>query len=331
MARAFLFPIALWAMGCLHGQTTSVSGPIEGFTFDAPTASIRAVIGSLGSSSLGPAIVSSVSFASVAPGMNYGIAVRGLRTLLVSGLGTTQVSTTALHGLLSVPEGVAWSGDGSVAVLYSRSRGWIQAFTGLPATMSASGPVSVTSLGGTLSTVAVDTHSPTVVIGLTGDYAGIYKLTSPATSFSPLLQLSQPIALAFSEDGGTVYALDASTNAVSEIDLASSASQTWPPSADTIVAIQPAVNSASQKVLYAADQTGSSLLVYDRVTRQALSSVSLSFSPTVIESLGTTSFVLKSRATGTDPLWCFTDRGQPSVFFIPALPIEADRREVSKK
>ncbi|HKV41530.1 MAG TPA: hypothetical protein VJX67_20160 [Blastocatellia bacterium] len=331
MARAFLLSLLLLAISRLGGQSTSVTGPVEGFVFDVPTASIRALAGSLGSSSLGPAIVSSVNFASVVPGGNYGIAVRGRRTLLVSGLGSTQVSTANLPGLLSVPEGAAWSGDGSVAVLYSRSRGWIQAFTGLPSTINASAPVSVISLGGTLSTVAVDAHGQTVVIGLTGDYAGLYKLTSPSTSFSPLLQISQPIAVAFSEDGGTVYALDASTNAISEVGLTSSASQAWPPSADTIVAIQPAVNSAKQKVLYAADQTGKSLLVYDRVTRQALSTVPVSFSPTVIEPLGTTSFVLRSRTTGSDPLWCFTDHGQPSVFFVPAVPIEADRREVSKK
>ncbi len=332
MPRPHLFAAALLTIAHLRGQPTAVSGPIEGFTFDAPTASIRAVVGLLGSSTLGPAIVPSLSFASVAPGQNYGIAVRGLRTFLVSGLGSTQVSAVAVSGLSSLPEGVAWSGDGSVAVVYSKTGGWIQSLTGLPAAINVSAPVSITTLGGTLSTVAADSDGQTIVIGVTGEYAGVYKLTEPDTSFSPMLQMSQPIALAFSEDGSTVYALDASTNAVSEIDLASSASQTWPALAKDAVAIQPGIDATNQKVLYVASGSGQLLQVYSRVTRQVVASVPLTFSPTVIDPLGTSSFVLNSRVASGDLLWSFTNRGQPSVSFIPAMPNESEyQQEVLRK
>ena len=330
MTRARLFAAALLSIGGLKAQPTGVSGPIEGFTFDPPTNSIRAVIGSLGSSTLGPPIVTGLDLASVSPGRNYGVAVRQGQTLLVSGLGTNQVSTAVISGLLSAPQGVAWSGDGSVAVAYSQTEGWMQTVTGLPSAASASSPVSAGTIGGMLSTVAVDMHGHTVIAGLTGDDAGVYELTPPNTSFSPLLQVSQPIALAFSEDGGTVYVLDASTNEVSEIDLATLANQTWPPSAPGAVSIQPAVDAANQQVLYVA--AGNLLQIYSRVTHQALTSVALAFGPTVIEPLGASSFVLRSRVTATDPLWSFADRGQPTVFFVPAMPSESEyRREVLRK
>jgi len=318
MLRALIFAAALSSIGSLPGQQSSISGPVEGFIFDAPTRSIRAVIGSLGSASLGPAVVSLLDFASIAPGQNYAIGVHRGQPLLVTGLGSAQASVASLPGASPIPEGVAWSRDGSVAVLYSRTGGWIQTFTGFPAGVSGSAPLSVATLGGALSAVAADAHGQTVAIGVTGDHAGVYGLTAGEGSFSALLQISQPAALAFSEDSGTLYAVDGSTNQMWEINLTSSASLAWPVITDNVVAIQAAVDATNQKVLYVADVSSRSLLIYDRATRQLATSLPLSFDPTVLEPLGASDFVLRSRVTTSDPLWSFTNRGQPNVYFVPA-------------
>lgn len=318
MLKAVVFAAVLSSVSLLRAQQTGISGPVEGFTFDVPTGSIRAVLGSLGSATLGPAVLSRLDFASIAPGQSYGIAVQRGQTSLVSGLGSAQVSVAVLAGASSTPEGVAWSKDGSVAVLYSRTGGWIQKFTGLPAAISASAPLSLATLGGALSTVAVDTDGQTLAIGVRGDNAGIYELSRAQSFFSPLLPMSQPIALAFSADSNTLYALDGSTNQLSQINLANSASQALPLSIDDAVAVWPAADGANQQALYIAGRSSRLLLVYDPVAQQAVASIPLSFDPTVIEPLGATSFILRSRVSSGDPLWSFANRGQPVVYFVPA-------------
>lgn len=332
MLKSVAFCTALSSISLLYAQQTGISGPVEGFTFDAPTRSIRAVVGSLGSASFGPAIVSLLDFASLAPGQNYGVAVRGGHTFLISGLGAAQSSVVALPGTSFTPEAAAWSGDGTVAVLYSRKAGLVQMFSGFPGSVSGASAVSIAVLGGTLSTAAIDAHGQTLAIGIAGTNAGVYGLKSGSTSPYPLLQVSQPISLAFSGDGSSLYELDRSTGQISKIALSNLASQILPLSLSDAIAIWPATNNSSQEILYVAGTSSRSLLVYDCVTQQTIANQSLSFEPTTIEPLSAGSYILRSRLINGDPLWSFTDRGQPAVYFVPAPtdPLEL-RREVSPR
>lgn len=323
----------LSTISSLYSQQTGISGPVEGFTFDSPTRSVRAVIGSLGSASLGPAIVSLLDFASIAPGQGYGIAVQDGRAVLLSGLGSAQPSVITLPGASFTPDGTAWSGDGTAALLYSRKTGSVQMFSGFPGSVSGGSAVSIAVLGGTLSTAAVDVHGETSAIGIAGTAAGIYGLKSGSNSLYPLLQVTQPISLAFSGDGTALYELDGSTGQISEIALSNLASQILPLNRTDATAIWPASNSTGgQEILYVAGASSRSLLVYDCLTQQTIANQSLSFEPTTIEPLNASSYILRSRASDGDPLWSFTDRGQPAVYFVPVPtdPLEL-RREVSPR
>lgn len=319
MRRVFLFLAGASSLHLLQAQS-GVTGPIEGFTFDAPTRSIRAVIGSLGSASLGGAAVNDLDFASVAPKQNYGIAFRRGQSLFISQLGSTsQVSVAALAQPFSVPDGVVWSGDGSAAVLYSRAGGWIQTFSGFPAAASPGPVINISSPGGSLSSIATDLHGQHVAAGVTGDNAGVYQSTN-GQSFVPLLTIANPLALSFSEDGGTLYALDA-VNQVSEINLTSFTTQTWPLGTEDAIAIKAARNASNLEVLYVAGATDRLLLAFDRSTHQPVASVPLSFAPAKIDILGNNSFLLRSRTGDSDPLWSFAGASQPMVYFVPATPL----------
>jgi hypothetical protein len=319
MPRVFLLLAALSSTHFLLAQPSSVSGPVEGFTFDRPTRSIRAVIGSLGSASLGPAALDELDFASIAPRQNYGIAFRRGQFMFVSQLGTAQVSVESLQGPLSAPDGVVWSDDGSVAVLYSQTGSWIQTFTGFPALVNAASPISISSLGGSLSAIATDLHGQNIALGVTGDHAGVYGIKG-GQGFVPLLDILNPVALAYSADGDALYALDA-TNQVSELNLASSAVQTWPVGTQDAVAIIAARNGSNLNVLYVAGRGDHLLLGFDLSTDQQIISVPLSFAPTAIQPLGSNSFLLRPRTSNSDPLWSFTNGSQPLVYFVPATPL----------
>ena len=260
MSKALEIAGALLSIGSIQAQSSAVSGPVQGFTFDPPARHIRAVIGALGSASLGPVLMSPVDKAFVAPGQNYAIAIRRGQVLFVSGLGLPQVSVAELAGS-SVPDAVVWSDDASVAVLSSQAGGWIQIYTGFPGSINAGTQISTTVLGGTLSAVAADARGQRVAIGISGDQGGVFELAG-GQSFSEVLGTAKPIALAYAADDGALYALDGLANQVSEV---SPAAQTWNLDAEDAVAIRPALDAANHKVLYVAGRSSRSLLVYDRI------------------------------------------------------------------
>jgi hypothetical protein len=318
MLRASLLVSALCSVGFLQAQALSLTGPVEGFSFDAPTGSFRAVIGSLGNASLGPALVQGVDYGSVAPRQSHALSFQGGRCLVVPDLGSSQMSTVELPGGFPIPEGVAWSGDGSVAILYSRTDNWIQTIRGLPLAAEA-GPLWNVSLGGSLSAIAIDFDGKHIAIGVAGEISGVFQIGDDLSSV-PLLSLSKPVALAFSDDGSTLYALDGATGELSELNMADLTSHAWALSGlgDAFL-VRPARDATHREVIYAAGTSG--LVAYDASSHEVIAQVALSSQPTAIEALGQDSYLLGPRSSGDQPLWSFTDAAQPVVYFVPATPL----------
>jgi hypothetical protein len=319
--------------GVLSAQSAPLSGPIEAFAFDAPTRTLRAVNGSLGSASLGPPLFSEIEFGSVAPHKDYAVAFRRGRGLIISSLGSDQPSSTLLADSASVPEGVpegvGWSGDGSSAILYSRAGNWIQKLTGMPASPKLGPSLSLSLLGGSLSALAIDTTGAHIAIGVTGGAsAGIFDMTD-GQGFVPLLSLSQPIALSFSDDGGTLYGIDGSTHQLSELKMADLTSRMWglDPLQDP-VAVRSVKGAGNSQAIYVAGRNDRLLMALDVSSHQTISIIPLSFQPTSLDPLGRNSFVLNSR-DGHDPLWSLVTSPQASVYFVPATPLALRQGEVA--
>ena len=313
--------VLLWS-GVLFAQQTPLTGPVEAFSFDAPTSSLRAVNGSLGSASLGPALFSEIEFGSVAPRQNYAIAFRHGRGLLVSGLGTDQPASSPLTDSAAVPEGVAWSGDGSTAILFSRKENWIQKLTGLPGSPKLGPSLNLSLLGGSLSAVASDTTGATIAIGIAGGASsGIFEV-SDGQGFVPILSLAQPVALSFSDDGGTLYGIDGAALQLTEMKMADLTSQRWALGAlQDPIAVRSATGASNARVIYVAGRSDRLLMTMDASSHQTIGTIPLSFQPTSLEPLGRRSFVLGSRVNGHDPLWSLSTSPQASVYFVPATPI----------
>jgi hypothetical protein len=329
MRSGFVVLPALLSIHVLLAQQTPISGPVEGFTFDLPTMSLRPVTGSLGSASLGKPMVERISYGSVAPQQNYALTFQDEHCALVLGLGSAQTSTIRVPGSFITPEGVAWSGDGSIAILYSRTGNWIQILSGLPSAVNPGASLSIAPLGGTLSAVAIDSHGERIAIGVVGETAGVFQVANSG-NFVPLLSFSKPIALGFSDDAGTLYGVDAATNQLFALTMANLTSQSWPLNgpADP-VAIKPTHDATNRAVIYIAGRSDRVLEVVDPSTQQILASVQLNFEPSVIQPLGIDSFVLAPRATSDDVFWSFRNTAQPTVYFVPAPAVPS--RESTRK
>jgi hypothetical protein len=267
-------------------------------------------------------VVRDVDFASVAPGRNYAVAFRGWRGLVVSELGSGQPSAVDLPRSLAVPEGVVWSSDGSAAIFYRQTQNRLRVVAGFPSSVSPGPEMNLSLLGGTLSAVAISPDGRRVVAGITGDHAGVYEITD-GQSFTPLLEMAKPIALAFSTGGESVYALDGASREISQFDMATSSSQTWPSALQDPVAIL-----ATRDLVYVAGRTDRCLVAYDRSSHEAVANLPLTFQPALIEPLGRNSFLLTERISDSDLLWSFTNGQKPAIYFVPATPLARRERRL---
>jgi len=326
--------IALVGANLSMAQTASFSGPVEAFAFDLPTRSVRPVLGFPGSSSFGPAIVESLEFGSVAPALNYAIVLHGLEWQLALHLDSTRPSFQALPGIAGRPDGIAWSQDGSLAILYSLAGNWIQTISGLPNQPSAGPQTEVSSLG-SLSAVASDATGKQIAVAVTGEgagqSAGVFLFQAATQTFVPLHGLAHPVALAFSSDGTELFAIDSSTRQLSVINVASLSSQSIAlngladPFAVSSPAAAPGIQTASQ-VIYVASRSDRILRELNLATQQVVADLPLNFVPTGLNEFGHNSFLVASRAQAADPLWLFVN-SPAAVFFVPALPVPPLRTE----
>jgi hypothetical protein len=340
-----IWAVPLWAVplgialsiGPLCSQPTSLSGPVEGYTFDLPTQSFRAVIGLPGSASFGPALATGFDLGWVAPHQNYAIGFRPgnkrRRELaigpgptgdavvntwfLVTGLDSTPVSTS-VTGLSGQPDAIVWSGDGSVAVLYSRSGAWLQVLTGLPAAPKAASVVDLSALGGSVSAVATDQQGKNIALAVQGNKAGVF-LSSDGQTFVPALAMANPVALTFSSDGTSLYILDGGALQLDVFAVNGSGSQNFPlDGLHNPSAIASGRNAQGRAIVYVAGASDQIFQAYDPATQQVLVNLPLYFQPTGIAAFGTNSFIIYSPSQPSDPLWLFASVPQPAVYFVPA-------------
>jgi hypothetical protein len=328
--RSTLFLIlGLAFAGRLAPQPPSVTGPVEAYTFDPPTRSLRAVVGFPGAASFGPVLRDGLDFASVAPRQNYGIGFQGSQCVFIAGLGSSRVSVRALLGVEAQPEGIVWSGDGSLAVLYSRKGNWLQTISGFPGTPAAGARITGSSLGGSLMSVAADAHGKQVAAGISADDGWVYQ-SSDRQTFNKLVPVTKPIALSFSTDGATLYALDSSAPQVIAVNVSNHTSQGIALTGlATPVGIQAAEDSQNRQLLYVAASSDRMLRILDVATQQIVVDVPLSVQPTSLDQFGSNSFVVAARSQAANPLWLFANTPQPGAYFVPAIQLRLpDHRRV---
>jgi hypothetical protein len=306
--------LSMASLGVASGQTAGVSGPVEGFTFDLPTASLRAVMGYPGAASFGPPILSGLEFASVAPQRNYAVAFQNGNFAVLSNLDSGKAASLAVVGVTRVPEAVSWSADGTFAVLWSAGANWLQTLSGLPSNPAPGAYIDVSALGGSLTSVALDTTGKRIAIGVLESQAGVYLMTG-SQGFAPVISLTHPVAVSFSSDATELFAIDAAAKQLAIVNLSNLSFQM---TALDGLADPFAVQGSAAKI-YVASRSDRLLREFD-ATGTAMGDLPLSFSPRGIEPFGANSLLLASRSMASDPLWLVTNGTQPAAYFVPAIP-----------
>jgi hypothetical protein len=317
--QIWLASASLWSLAAF-GQTR-IAGPVEGFVFDAPTGALRAVNGLLGSATLGPPFLNGLDAAFVAPGKNHALAIRDQQLWLVTGLGTDNVALASVAAD-NLPAQVAWSGDGSAAVLYSRSTSSIQLVSGLPSAPSVQTSIDITSLTsstrGSLVMVAADTTGQNIAIGIDGNQGSVY-MRDINGNFTPVAPATKPVALGFSGDGQTLFAIDYDNKKLIQVQLADLTSQSVDVSDLTDpIAVAAVRDGQGRSLVYVAAGADSMVRSYDALTHEIIATVALEFQPTSIQTLGKATYIVAPRVNRTDLLWTLRGLAVPVPYFVPA-------------
>lgn len=302
------------AMGSTLLGAQPVSGPVEGYLFDAPVKRFRAVRGILGAATLGPATGPEFEAGWVAPARDWGIGCREGRCRVLTALGAGAPAEWELSGEYPEADGAAWTADGSAVVLFSIRAGWVRAVSGLPGSSDEGTAMSTAPLAGRVAAVAA-LGAGDAAIALAGEDGGVYLIRSG--SFVPLLTVRDPVALRAAAHSGKVHVLD-SAGKVTTLDVATGAVASAFETGLTDARALLAATAGGRDLLYVAGGRDQLVLIFDAGTGEVVARREMPVPPGGLEQLGQNSLLCGARQAAHDPLWSLALGDDPAVYFIPS-------------
>lgn len=299
-------------------QGLQIGGPITGFVFDAPSHSLRQVVGMPGAAHVSAALLSDVDWASVAPNGSTALVLRRGEARLVSVTDIGQdPAGIFVDGLLEQPQWSCWSRDSSSVVIYSATARSVQWVRFADQSSTADIPVPLVNLEGDVTALAADATSTVAVVAVAG--AGVYRVNAEGvTQLAPLADVS---AIAISPAGDTLWVADRSSGQVLEIANPGTAPEPRVLLADAerLADVSALGLSSDSKRLYLASRSTQLLYWMDRSTSLLSEGIALDVPATRFSPLGRASLLLLgAREKLGDPFYLLDEQAGPGLFFVPA-------------
>lgn len=326
------------------GAQTAFDGPASGYVFDSGTHAVRAVVGVPGAALLAPASAGSAGtpawdFLSVAPNGIRALGIAGGSINLIPDL-SMPANFATLGPVQSQVARIAWSGDSTVAALWSPRARELRRITGLDAAPALHDPIDLTVVGQIVSGWSLSPDGRTVAISAPGSAGASLYLSEADAAPVLLASVAGAGSLAFAPDGAslfvssasgfgetdqTILRLDARTGAVTG-SLDASAFHASAPTSSGRVARSPLrlVNQTARIEDLAASPDGSRLYAiagktlcgYD-LGSGTPSCQDLEITPSSFERMPGGALLLSYYRTGAMPLWLLDARtGQ--IYFVPS-------------
>jgi hypothetical protein len=310
-------PAALLLLLASPGKTqpANFQGPIGGFVFSGASKTVRPLMGLPGGSHLASPVLNQVESASIAPGGKWAFITRARRSAFVSGLAVLTPAEASVDGLIDAVDRIAWSRDGSFAVLYSSSGNLLQRvrFSGNPPVADA--PVDVSSWG-QVTTLAIDPAGQQIAAGFAA--SGLY-LFAAGQSPALLLSMANPQAAAFDGTGQWLYAIDPDNQRIVQFQSGSAFSVFASLAQPNGSALQPAglAVSGDGRYLLLPDATTQAVLVYEIISASLANTIPLSFAPSRFEALSAGPVFLLNGNKRNEWLLVLDASQTPTVYFVP--------------
>jgi hypothetical protein len=312
--------IAAFIAASLGAQTPSWNLPASGYVYDSIARTVRPVVGFLGSSYAGPAVLTDVAWASVAPGGRAALVSQHGRLWWAQDLSNANLPPVGIDAMDSTSD-CRWSADASTAAILSSGTATVTWLSGPQVTNRRQLP-ALEDAAWTL--LAADSKADSVL--LASNAAGVWTLwlASPNNPPMNLGPAQHPVAAVFAQLSPWVYVAEADTPRVSRIQLQDGApaepgtlAQPILGTDDGIQSLSGLALSADDQQLFAADRSARVVRVYDLVSRQAGDSLPLTESPSALLPSGSSQFLVNSRERSDAPLLLLDISGPPRVWFVP--------------
>jgi DNA-binding beta-propeller fold protein YncE len=305
---------ALLSGAAAGAQPTTLAGPEVGIVYDKPSQSIRRIMGVPGSAVMGEPLIGDILFASIAPTRQAAIVQNADGFQLVRFRAALE-----MEPLPGAWDRVAWSPDGSLAVLFSAESGQLQRVRVEAVPAQVEQPENLNLPGHTVTDLAVDRDGATIIIASQdGDTPALLQWhTSGVTG--QITAIAGAGAAIF-DGGGNLFVADrqnhvvavlrsfaAAWHVVSTIDLGGSGTPAG-------LAV-----SHDRRRLYVASLAPDSIAVFDTASGEKVAEAPLAVSPSGLELLsGKPVLLVRSRVKADDPAWIVDVRfPQPVLYFVP--------------
>ncbi len=304
-----LFVSAL-LVACLHAQTRiDSSGLVSGYLFDAPSRSLRAILGVPGSAHLGPAALSGLDHALAAPGGGWAVALRAGQTVIVQLSAGTVSREWMPSEVLTTYTAVSWAADGKSAALYDAASKSLQRIE--------AGSTAVTILEtatldieGTVKSIAASRDGSQVAI-ITATEAAMKLYIAAGGTARAVFESTRLGAVA--PAGDNFFAVDEAGGML--IEAGASAAPAWPVPEAVSALLVP----AGGKLLYAAAKESPRIVVYDIASRTQLREIATDLPAASLLALSRDTLVLlNARRRKGEALFVLDTQNDPAVYFVPA-------------
>jgi len=300
--------------GPANPQSPTFNGPVAGFVFSRSSQTVRPMLGIPGATYIASPLLSEVDWASVAPGGKWAFIDKAGRNVFLHGLSDAAPVESSTDGLIQAIDRVAWSRDGSFALIYSSSGGQLQRVRLSDTNVVADAALDL-SPWGLAKTLAIDPTGQQIAVGIVG--SGLY-LFNTGQSPALLSSMANPVAAAFDDTGLRLYAADLDQQQIVAFDSGSGplpfASLAQPDSVLNPVGL---AVSGGGRYLLLADSATRAVLVYDTASQNLANTIPLDFAPSRLEALSAGPTFLLNGDNSSEWLLVLDARQIPTVYFVP--------------
>jgi hypothetical protein len=259
-----------------------------------------------------------MDFAVVAPNGKSAIFRQEGQPSLLRGLDTGFPSPLPFNQALSGVDRVAWAPDSSNALLYASTTRQLQRVNVVPAQPQLDSPIEFPAVTGAVAALAVS-PSGQIVLAFRGSSAGLY-LVSADGSLMLLTAMDEPGAIAFTHDGRSLFALDAKSMRILEVDNVSGSPTVVPFAdlSDSSSQFNALAVSANGQYLYVAVAGPDCVRVFATASRTQTAAFPLDAPPTRLQTLSDSLYLLNDDFTAGMPLQLFQASPRAGTWFVPA-------------
>lgn len=297
--------------------STEISGPEAGAVFDAPTRSVRRVVGFIGNAYLGKSLVGDLDWASLSPSTPVGLAARGNEIFAVSGL-NREIPVLAPLDLPAGARALAWSRDGGASLVALAG-----AEVAYRVRWEATGEVKIQTLAlpmaGRITTAALADNGTAVVAIDNQSKLSLWSLTAQGPT--PIEGPAQISGLAIASDGNGVFGYDAERAQPFVVRLnASGASLEWisiPAREGASRQVSSLVVAPGGRKLFALQPGLAQMLIWDLDSNEESYSDLEALSDRFESSPFGGHYLLASKRATGDPMY-FLNSENGMILFVPA-------------